>query len=197
MGAEYGLYLEEGAEDVGLAARPFMGPAFEDAQNRIEADAAQNLGLDTLMEAQAALQKTLYAYLVGTGAQLWGNRVMPTEIAASGAVYPYVSYFLVSGGREYQTQSRTARLTMTVKGVCGQSDGISDPYAVALAMQGILADLLTDTGEQDINPIFPTQADWAFLTIGQGRTVYQAVQISDSQWSYHAGHQYEFLMSKK
>lgn len=45
--AEYGEYLEDGAEDVGLAARPFMGPAFDDAQNRIEDDAALNLGLDS------------------------------------------------------------------------------------------------------------------------------------------------------
>lgn len=47
VGAEHGEYLEDGAEDIGLAARPFMGPAFDDAQNRIEEDAAANLGLDT------------------------------------------------------------------------------------------------------------------------------------------------------
>jgi hypothetical protein len=47
VGVEHGEYLEDGAEDIGLEARPFMGPAFDDAQNRIEADAAQNLGLDS------------------------------------------------------------------------------------------------------------------------------------------------------
>jgi hypothetical protein len=46
VGVEHGEYLEDGAEDVGLEARPFMGPAFDDAQNRIEEDAARNLGLD-------------------------------------------------------------------------------------------------------------------------------------------------------
>jgi hypothetical protein len=47
VGAEHGEYLEDGAEDVGIEARPFMAPAFDDAQNRIESDAAQNLGLDS------------------------------------------------------------------------------------------------------------------------------------------------------
>jgi hypothetical protein len=47
VGVEYGEYLEDGAEDAGIAARPFMGPAFADAQNRIENDAAKNLGLDS------------------------------------------------------------------------------------------------------------------------------------------------------
>jgi hypothetical protein len=47
VGVEHGEYMEDGAEDVGIEARPFMGPAFADAQNRIESDAAQNLGLDS------------------------------------------------------------------------------------------------------------------------------------------------------
>ena len=46
-GTEYAEYLEDGAEDAGIEARPFMKPAFDDAQNRIEADAAANLGLDS------------------------------------------------------------------------------------------------------------------------------------------------------
>ena len=149
------------------------------------------------MEAFQALQTTLYAYLVGDESRTWGNRVKPTEIAASGVAYPYISYFWVSGGRIYQTTERSALIAMTVKGVCGQGEGISDPYKTALEMQGDIADLLIDTGAQDINPVFPTHAEWAFLTISQGRMVYQAVQISDSQWSYHAGHQYEFLMERK
>jgi hypothetical protein len=47
VGVDYGQYLEDGAEDAGIAARPFMGPAFDDAQSRIEEDAARNLGLDS------------------------------------------------------------------------------------------------------------------------------------------------------
>jgi hypothetical protein len=47
VGVEHGEYLEDGAEDIGLEARPFMKPAFDDAQNRIEDDAVRNLGLDT------------------------------------------------------------------------------------------------------------------------------------------------------
>jgi len=46
-GTEHAEYLEDGAEDVGLEARPFMAPAFDDAQKRIEDDAAANLGLDS------------------------------------------------------------------------------------------------------------------------------------------------------
>lgn len=150
------------------------------------------------MEALQALQTTLYAYLVGNGNRAWGNRVKPTEIAASGVAYPYISYFYVSGGREEQAAwLRSARITMTIKGVCGPSDTLSDPYKVALEMQGAIADLLVDTGEQDYNPVFPSHAEWRFLTINQGRIVYQSIQLSDTVWSYHAGHQYEFLMEKR
>ncbi len=45
-GVEYGLYLEEGTERI--AARPFMTPAFADAQKRVGDDAKQNLGLEDL-----------------------------------------------------------------------------------------------------------------------------------------------------
>jgi hypothetical protein len=149
------------------------------------------------MEAQQALQTTLFTYLKGDGSRRWGARVVPTEVAASGVQYPYVSYFWVAGGHEYLTRGRSQRLTMTIKGVCGQAEGISDPYKIALEMQGTIADLLTDSGAQDINPIFPSHAEWTFSTISQGRLVYQAIQLADSIWSYHAGHQYEFLMEKR
>jgi hypothetical protein len=149
------------------------------------------------MEALQALNETVYPYLVGDGSRAWGSRVKPTEVAASGIAYPYLSFFYVAGGAEKQTQGRTARLRMTFKGVCGQGEGISDPYLTALQMQGAIADLLIDTGSQDVNPVFPTHAEWAFLTISQDRMIYQAIQLSDSKWSYHAGHQYEFLMERK
>lgn len=45
-GTEYAEFLENGAEDVGLLPRPYMGPEFADAQRRIEGDARQKLGLD-------------------------------------------------------------------------------------------------------------------------------------------------------
>ena len=45
-GVEYGIYLEDGTERI--APRPFMTPAFADAQQRIGADAQQNLGLEDL-----------------------------------------------------------------------------------------------------------------------------------------------------
>lgn len=45
-GVEYGLWLEDGTEQI--APRPFMVPAFADAQQRIAADAQQNLGLEDL-----------------------------------------------------------------------------------------------------------------------------------------------------
>jgi hypothetical protein len=150
------------------------------------------------MEALQALQTTLYAYLAGDGSRLWGNRVKPSEIAASGVEYPYISYFYVSGGREEMAAwLRSARITLTIKGVCGHDDAVSDPLTIAMEMQGLIADLLVDTGEQDFQPLFPTHAGWRFLTINQGRIVYQAIQLSDTRWSYHAGHQYEFLMEKK
>lgn len=47
-GTEYAEYLEFGAEDVGLLPRPFMGPEFADAQQRVGDDARRNLGLDDI-----------------------------------------------------------------------------------------------------------------------------------------------------
>lgn len=45
-GVEYGIYLEEGTENMG--PRPFMEPAFLDAQQRFGDDARDNLGLEDI-----------------------------------------------------------------------------------------------------------------------------------------------------
>lgn len=45
-GVEYGLHLEDGTETI--APRPFMAPAFADAQQRIGQDAKDHLGLEDL-----------------------------------------------------------------------------------------------------------------------------------------------------
>jgi len=45
-GVEYGLYLEDGTEHI--APRPFIQPAFADAQKRIAQDIKDNLGLEDL-----------------------------------------------------------------------------------------------------------------------------------------------------
>lgn len=45
-GVEYGIHLEYGTEHI--APRPFITPAFHDAQQRIGPDAKQNLGLEDL-----------------------------------------------------------------------------------------------------------------------------------------------------
>jgi hypothetical protein len=44
-GVEYGRELEEG---IGMEPRPFMDPAFDRARKRIEQDAADNLGLESV-----------------------------------------------------------------------------------------------------------------------------------------------------
>lgn len=46
VGVEHGEWLEFGTSRI--APRPFMRPAFEDAQRRIEQDARSNLGLEQL-----------------------------------------------------------------------------------------------------------------------------------------------------
>ena len=43
-GVEYGQYLEDGTERI--APRPFMRPAFDRAQQRVESDARDNLDLE-------------------------------------------------------------------------------------------------------------------------------------------------------
>ncbi|MBZ0294500.1 MAG: hypothetical protein K8L99_18190 [Anaerolineae bacterium] len=44
-GVEYGIWLEDGTEDI--LPRPWMAPIFDDARQRIERDARDNLGLDS------------------------------------------------------------------------------------------------------------------------------------------------------
>ena len=43
-GVDYGIHLELGTER--MAARPFVGPVFDDWQRKIQRDAEQNLGID-------------------------------------------------------------------------------------------------------------------------------------------------------
>jgi hypothetical protein len=45
-GVEYGLHLEDGTETI--APRPFIAPAFADAQQRVGPDAKANLGIEDL-----------------------------------------------------------------------------------------------------------------------------------------------------
>ena len=47
-GVEYGIWLEDGVEQNNLGARPWMAPAFGRAQERMESDAKEQLGLEEI-----------------------------------------------------------------------------------------------------------------------------------------------------
>lgn len=150
------------------------------------------------VSALEALFETLKDYLVGDGSQLWGSRVVPTEVAASGIDYPYVSFFWSGGGSEpLAAWLDGERFTLTIKGVCGMGAGISSPMAVAMAMDAAISELLRDSGEQDYNSRFGVHSEWRFLTVTRGAIVSMRVQLGDEKWSYHQGHQYSFLMERK
>lgn len=147
------------------------------------------------VEALGAISRILKVHMGGSGS--WGEGAYPVEIAHSEAVYPYVTWFWSGGGAELQAVGlRSARLQMSVKGVCGEQDGIVSPYEMALIMQGEIADLLVDSGVQDKDPRLPSHADWVVLTATQGRVIWQRVQLADKSWSYHAGHVYDFLLER-
>jgi hypothetical protein len=146
------------------------------------------------LDALGAVSEILSDYMNGLGQ--WGANVSPVE-QVSNISYPYLTWFWSGGGSELQAvHLRSARLQMSVKGVCGEEDGIVSPYNTALVMQGEIADLLVDSGLQDVDPRLPSHTDWMVLTVTQGRVIYQRVQLSDGSWSHHAGHVYEFMMEK-
>lgn len=149
------------------------------------------------MEALEALSLILKEKLRGAGD--WEQRGYPVEIAVSVATYPYCSWFWSGGGNELQAvHLHTERLQMSVKGVCGEQDGIASPYETALRMQGQISAELSASGSQDAGSnSLPSNPNWEVLTVTQGRMIYQRVQTGDTAWSYHAGHVYEFLMEEK
>lgn len=149
------------------------------------------------MEALEALSLILKDKLRGQGA--WSDRAYPIEVAISDATYPYATWFWSGGGNELQAVGlHTARLQMSVKGVCGEQDGIISPYETALTMQGQLSGLLRNSGLQDKGTnSLPSNVNWEVLTVTQGRVIYQRVQLSNKAWSHHAGHVWEFLMEEK
>lgn len=148
------------------------------------------------MEALEALNLILKSQLRDAGA--WGSRAYPIENPPSKTVYPYAAWFPSGGGNELQAvHAHTARLQMSVKGVCGEQDGIVDPHGTALMMQGQLSALLLESGAQDAGSnSLPSNANWVVLTVTQGRMIYLPVQLEDKSWSFHAGHVWDILMEE-
>lgn len=148
------------------------------------------------MEALEALNLILKDKLRDAGE--WGPRAYPIENPPSSTDYPYATWFLSGGGNELQVvHAHSVRLQMSVKGVCGEQDGIIDPHGTALKMQGQMSALLLDSGAQDAGSnSLPSNPDWVVLTVTQGRMIYLPVQLEDKTWSYHAGHVWDFLMEE-
>lgn len=148
------------------------------------------------MEALQACHQILYQHLNGQGA--WDMRLYPVESAPPSAEYPYLTWFWSGGGNELQaTGSQIARLQMSVKGVAGDQDGISDPMGLALGMQSEISEALRNAGVQDVGGMsLPSHARWMVLTVTQGRMIWMRVQLDDKRWSYHAGHVYEILLER-
>ena len=148
------------------------------------------------MEALEALNLILKEKLIGNG--LWDARGYPMESPAS-ITYPYALWFPSGDTPERQAvHVQTVRMQMSVKGVCGEQDDITDPHGLALTMQSQLSDLLRWSGAQDAGGnSLPVNSEWDVLTVTQGRMIYLRAPLPDTSWSYHAGHVWDILMERK
>lgn len=140
------------------------------------------------MDELQALYEVLQAHL--GDASLWTG-AYPLGVVPAQARRPYLQYFWAGGGNELAATNRqNVRLVLSIKGV-------SETLAEALAMKAAVADLLIDSGSQDVNPRLPTHAAWVVTTVTQDRIIYLEEQFEGAQWIYHAGNQYEFVMERR
>ena len=141
------------------------------------------------MDELQALYEILQAHL-GGASPVW-TQVAPVEVVPADAVKPYLHFFWAGGGNEQGVPVRTnARITLSVKGV-------ALTLAEALAMKDAAADLLRNSGSQDVNPRLPAHAAWEVLNVTQDRVIYLEESFQGGQRIYHAGNQYEFVMERK
>lgn len=143
-----------------------------------------------------AVFEVVYARLVGAN-PLWGQNVRPVETVDDKTERPYVAFFLVDEFPEGSHPSKDIhRVIVTIKGVAGD-ESEQDALGTALAIQEAISELFADTGETDAYPSLAIHANWYIQTVTEGRVVYIPEMLADSIPSYHAGHQYEFLLERK
>jgi len=122
---------------------------------------------------------------------VWGERVRSVSTVEASLVRPYVHFFIASELNEkILVRKRHTRIALSVKGV-------AENLGEALQMQGLLADLLDDSGQNDINARLPAHPDWAVLSVTQGRAIILDDFFKNAVMIYHRGHQFEILMEEK
>lgn len=140
--------------------------------------------------AQEAAYQILNARLKNAS-PLWGVRVQPVEIASSGLTKPYVLFFVASNiAPASNPHHKKAEIAMSIKGV-------TEDMATALAIQEAVTQLLDDSGDQDINPRLPYNADWRVTTVTIDRAIWLQELNSVGSIVYHAGHQYQLRLERR
>lgn len=140
--------------------------------------------------AQEAVYQILRSRLMNASA-LWGVRVQPVEIAGSGLVKPYVLFFTASNmAPSSNPYHKKAEIVISIKGV-------AEDMATALAIQEALTQLMDDSGDQDINPRLPYNADWRVTTVTIDRAIWLQELDTVGEMIYHAGHQYRMTMERR
>lgn len=142
------------------------------------------------VSAQEAAYQILRSRLVNAS-PLWGVRVQPVEIASSGLARPYVQFFAASNmAPASNPYHKKAEIAMSIKGV-------AEDMATALAIQEALTQLMDDSGDQDINPRLPYNANWRVTTVTIDRAIWLQELDMVGEMVYHAGHQYQVRMERR
>lgn len=141
----------------------------------------------TLSDPLGALFITIQSRLVGhsewTAAYL---DQVPAE-----AIYPYVVYFNISGGRTYKVRVRDAEYTLGFK-VVGDAQGAT------LAAKAKLIELLGDQGTQDL-PLTPLDGgtDWEITKTMTWFDIHMLEEFEGSSPIYSDGNQFRFRLEAK
>ncbi len=143
-----------------------------------------------MTSAKQAAYEVLNAHLKNAN-PWWGVRVQPLTIASADLQKPYVVFSEASNMRRLSAPPiKMAEVLIAVKGVALE-------MATATGIEDAITGLLDDSGDQDVSPRLPFNADWRILTVTEQRSIWVEEKFSGAQSLYHAGHQYLFLMERR
>lgn len=142
--------------------------------------------MSILPTPEAALYELLFNRL--NNGPYTDERVYPYT-APAGVVRPYILFFIASDDQMRITRGNAAAdFTVTIKGV-------ATSLVEAMGIAAWIASRLDYQGKQDGGD-FPNHALWAVKTITKDRSVDIQEFVNQSEYVYHRGNQYNFMMEE-